>query len=965
MKKVIKSQNRLYHIRILRNYLELIKNNRPDIDIDKILDYAGISKSEVGDDGFWFTQEQADRFHEVLDELTGKRNIARDAGRYGASSASLGTIRQYIFSMLNPSMAYELLGRIGSKLTRGTKISIKKLSSNSVEAIYTLNPGVEEKPYQCQNRYGFMEAVAIPFTGEFAKVEHKECIHEGFKYCRYIISWEQTIYLRFKQIRNIFLLIGLIASFFMIFILPPEVLSFWFLSFFAGIYCFSYYANRSEIDRLKSQVQYQGQAAEQLIAESDRRFRDAELIQEIGQVISTELSINDLLRTVMVTLEKYFEYDRGMVLLADSDKTILSYKAGYGYSPQQEEFFSKAALHLSRPGSKGPFVLAFKEQKPYLINNVEDIVGELSQKSRSLVEIAGAHAFICVPIVYENESLGVLSLDNTKVSGPPKQSDLNLLMGIAPQIAISIMNARSFERLQASEEKYRDLVESANSIIMRLDTQGRITFINTFAKDFYGYKEHEIIGRAVLGFLLPPIDQKGNDFSVVFSDFLKNPEDYPHFANVNILKNGENVWISWSNKAIFDKDGKLFEILCVGNDITERRNAEEEKRKLEMQLQRSQKMEAIGMLAGGVAHDLNNILSGVVSYPEILLMELPEGSSMRKSLEVIKRSGEKAAAIVQDLLTLARRGVNVSNVVNLNTVIREFFRSPECSRILQYNPEVHCELKLEPDLMNILGSDVHLSKTLMNLISNAVEAMTGGGTLIVTTENRYIDALVQGYDLIEEGEYAVLCVSDTGIGISPDDIKRIFEPFYSKKVMGRSGTGLGMAVIWSTVKDHQGYIDVKSTVGEGTCFELYFPITRREVKDHNAHYPIDALRGTETVLVVDDVDDQREIAGKLLEKMGYAVKLAAGGEAAVEYIRDNGVDLVLLDMIMDPGIDGLETYREILKIKPDQKAIIVSGFSESDRVKDALGLGAGEYVKKPYLLHDIAKAVRTELDRKR
>ncbi|HPL88495.1 MAG TPA: ATP-binding protein, partial [Deltaproteobacteria bacterium] len=343
----------------------------------------------------------------------------------------------------------------------------------------------------------------------------------------------------------------------------------------------------------------------------------------------------------------------------------------------------------------------------------------------------------------------------------------------------------------------------------------------------------------------------------------------------------------------------------------------------------------------------------------------PERSSMRKSLEVIKRSGEKAAAIVQDLLTLARRGVSVSNVVNLNTVVREFLKSPECGRILQYNADVHCEVKLEPDLMNILGSEVHLSKTLMNLISNAVEAMGNGGTLRVSTENRYVDSLIQGYDLIEEGEYAVLSVSDTGIGISPEDLRRIFEPFYSKKVMGRSGTGLGMAVIWSTVKDHQGYIDVRSKVGKGTCFELYFPITRRELKDPVTDCPIEALKGTETILVVDDVEDQREIAGKLLERLGYEVKLAAGGEEAVAYIRDNGVDLVLLDMIMDPGIDGLETYRRILKIKPDQKAIIVSGFSESDRVKDTLDLGAGAYVKKPYLLHEIARAVRTELDKKK
>ena len=954
--------DRPYNVRLLRTYLEYVKKRYPRLNIDTLLEYAGISRSEIDDDGFWYGQEESDRFHEILDRMTGNPNIAREVGRYGASSASMSTIKQYIVSFLNPLMAYELLGRIGSKLTLATTIRIRKISSNSVEAIYTLNPGIQEKPYQCQNRYGFMESVATFFTGVFAEVEHKECIHEGYPYCRYIISWNRSISYRLKQARNFITLVGCIASIPMALSLSMHVFSLWLLAFLTGVLGFSYFIDRMEIKLLRNQLEYQGQAAEQLFAESDKRYRDAELIQEVGKIISSKLEIEDLLATIMKTIERYFDFERGMVLLANDEKTSLSYQVGYGYEPEQEDLFRSTSLHLDKSESRGPFVLAFRQQQPYLVSDVSEIMGDLSARSSKLVEVSGAYSFLCVPIVYEKESLGVISLDNTRFSTQPRQSDLNLLMGIAPQIAISIMNARSFERLQASEEKYRDLVESASSVIMRLDLQGKITFVNTFAQEFYGYEEHEMIGRNIQGFLLPTMDSNGKDLSPIIFDFLSNLKDYRHVDGMSVLKDRRTVWISWSNKAICDKDGNPTEILCVGNDITERKKAEEEKKRLERQLQRSQKMEAIGLLAGGVAHDLNNILSGVVSYPEILLMELPQESSMRKSLEVIKRSGEKAAAIVQDLLTLARRGVSVSNVVNLNNVIRDFFKSPECNRILKYHSNVRCELKLNANLMNILGSEIHLSKTLMNLISNAAEAMEDGGRLTVCTENRYVDSRIQGYDLIEEGEYVVLSVGDTGVGISPEDLKRVFEPFYSKKVMGRSGTGLGMAVIWSTVKDHQGYIDVKSTVGKGTCFELYFPITRRELEDHRT-YSLDALKGTEKILVVDDMVDQREIAARLLEKLGYAVDLASDGKEAVEYIRQGRADLVLLDMIMDPGIDGLETYREILKINPDQKAIIVSGFSESDRVKGALKLGAGSYVKKPYLLHEIARAVRTELDR--
>ncbi|HOO37065.1 MAG TPA: response regulator [Deltaproteobacteria bacterium] len=713
----------------------------------------------------------------------------------------------------------------------------------------------------------------------------------------------------------------------------------------------------------KKQIEEQSLSAEMLINESNARFNDATLARELGQAISRSLDIDNLLKTVMHILKSRLDFERGSVFLANEQMTRLIYKAGYGINQEQEAYLRNVQLHLDKPGSKGPIVVSFKERKPFFIDNSDSIYSELSQRSKELLHLSKSNSFICVPIVFKDEPLGVLAVDREKSTVPLKQKDLDLLMVIAPQIAISINNIRMFEKMQSSEEKYRVLVESANSIIMRLDTQGRITFLNKYGQEFYGYSEKEILGKNALGLILPNIDSSGKDFSAIFSDFLAHPERHENFENENIRRNREKVWVSWSNKAICDRDGSLAEILCVGNDITERKKAEQEKKSLELQLVRSQKMEAIGTLAGGVAHDLNNILSGIVSYPEILLMEVQDDSPMRKSLEVIKRSGEKAAAIVQDLLTLARRGVSVSNVVNLNSIIEEYFKSPEYSKLVQYHPLVTFDFHLEDELSNVLGSSVHLSKTLMNLVSNAAEAMPKGGTITVSTKNKSVEQAINGYDVIGKGEYVVMSVADSGIGISPEDVKRIFEPFYSKKEMGRSGTGLGMAVIWSTVKDHQGYIDVKTEVGSGTQFDLYFPVTGMEMKAQDLKQPIQAYKGTEKILVVDDVAEQREIAKEFLGKLGYQVDVACSGEEALAYLKDRKADLVLLDMIMDPGMDGLATYEKILEMNERQKAIIVSGFSESDRVKQALSLGAGAYVKKPYVLHDIARSVREELDK--
>jgi CheY-like chemotaxis protein len=266
--------------------------------------------------------------------------------------------------------------------------------------------------------------------------------------------------------------------------------------------------------------------------------------------------------------------------------------------------------------------------------------------------------------------------------------------------------------------------------------------------------------------------------------------------------------------------------------------------------------------------------------------------------------------------------------------------------------------------MNIHGSIFHLSKVLMNLVSNAAEAMPNGGRILISTENRDMGGREGRHEEIIEGSYAVLSVADTGIGIPAEDLERIFEPFYSKKKMGRSGTGLGMAVVWGSVKDHNGHIDLESIEGKGTKFTLYFPSTMEQAAPAKSPVPRTDLRGRgESILVVDDVQEQREIASRILRELGYSVQSFGSGEEAIEYLHRASADLIILDMLMEPGIDGLETYRRIAKLHPGQRAIITTGYAETVRIKEALRLGAGRYLKKPYLIDDIGLAVRAELEK--
>lgn len=519
------------------------------------------------------------------------------------------------------------------------------------------------------------------------------------------------------------------------------------------------------------------------------------------------------------------------------------------------------------------------------------------------------------------------------------------------------------ELRKLTEVKSRELqvmLDSSPAMIFYKDPEHRYIRVNKAFSQTLGIPINKIIGKTFAE-LFP-----GNEKMFLEDDLEVMRTGQPVLNITGSIETRKGRRQILTNKIPYkDINGKSIGIIGFAMDVTDLRQAEKEKRELEDKLTQLEKMEAIGRLAGGVAHDLNNVLSAVVSYPDLLLKRMEAENPLRKPIETIRKSGQKAAAIVEDLLTLARRGVPVTEVLSLNDIITNYLESPEYEKLRGHNPLVRVETRLEKDLFNIKGSPIHLTKTVMNLVSNAVEATLRKGTVFLSTANRYLDMPIKSYDLsVKEGDYVVLTVEDTGIGIKSEDLKKIFEPFYTKKVMGRSGTGLGMAVVWGTVKDHKGNINVISEEGKGTTIELYFPITREELVKVETAVPFKEYMGNkEFILVVDDMPEQREISATLLETLNYRVDTVSSGMEAVEYLKTRSADLVILDMIMAPGIDGLDTYKKIVELKPGQKAIITSGYSETERVREAQRLGAGEYIKKPYTLEKIGLAVLKELAR--
>jgi len=530
-----------------------------------------------------------------------------------------------------------------------------------------------------------------------------------------------------------------------------------------------------------------------------------------------------------------------------------------------------------------------------------------------------------------------------------------------------IERSRVEEALRESVEKHIFLAENINDVIWTMDLKFKYTYVSPVSMKLHGWSEEDLKHLTIYDTLTP---ESVEIVRKMFAEQLKVGKETGHYnSSVTLIlemytKDGSTLYCEIKASFIMGEDNKPIGIMGVTRNITERMKAQQEKDALEKQLDRSRKMESLGLLAGGVAHDLNNVLSGIVSYPEILLLDLPKDSPLYKPIRVIRDSGLKAAAIVEDLLTLARRGVMTKDTLGLNHIIEDYLNSPEHDKLLSYHPHVTIKTHLENNIPSIKGSVHHIKKSIMNLVANAAEAQPKGGTITLSTQSRYIDQPLQGYYTVGEGDYVVLTVSDQGEGISENDMQRIFEPFYTKKVMGRSGTGLGLAVVWGTVQDHKGYINIKSNLGQGTDVELYFPLVRGLVPEREKKATIESIMGKdERILVVDDIHDQREIATRMLTRLNYQVYSVSSGEEAVEYLKNHPVECVILDMIMEPGMDGLDTYKRIIAMTPDQKTIIVSGYSETDRVREAQQLGVADYIKKPYMLENIGMAIRKVLDR--
>ncbi len=513
------------------------------------------------------------------------------------------------------------------------------------------------------------------------------------------------------------------------------------------------------------------------------------------------------------------------------------------------------------------------------------------------------------------------------------------------------------KQIEAQLRKLSQAVDQSNNTIIITDLNGIIEYVNPAFTCATGYTSEEAIGQNPR--ILKSDCQKASIYQTMWDTLTQEGAWKGELCNKR--KDGSLYWEFITISSIKDKSEKTTHYVAVMEDITDRKKAKKEKEKLTAQLHQAQKLESIGLMAGGVAHDLNNILAGIVGYPELILHDLPDDSRLRKPIEAIRESGQRAAMVVADLLTVARGAASTRESCNLNTLIQEYLNSPECIKLKSYHPQVTLQDQLTAVQSTISCSPVHVKKCLMNLVTNAAEAANDNGTVTISTCNQDVDNTAATE--LTEGVYVVISVQDTGSGIAKKDLGHIFEPFYTKKIMGRSGTGLGLTVVWNTMEDHKGKVVVDSDA-QGTCFQLYFPIVeeveKKAAANNNNQEVITGNR--EHILVVDDEPHLRDIASQMLHSLGYKVDVASSGEKAIQLVKNTKFDIIILDMLMEPGINGRQTYEKILSVNPNQRAIVASGFSESTDVKATIKLGANGFIKKPYTMDSLARAVKVGLN---
>ena len=532
---------------------------------------------------------------------------------------------------------------------------------------------------------------------------------------------------------------------------------------------------------------------------------------------------------------------------------------------------------------------------------------------------------------------------------------LFLIFGSHVQYTVNKRKAAD-DALRESEEKYRTILESIEEGCFETDIDGNLTFFSNPFLKILGYSREELMGADTDQYTSPDTAAKMKRITERLRETGK-PENVADYDIVR--KDGNNLSLELSVSLLKDQEGLPVGYRGVLRDVSERKEAEEEKHKLESQLQQAQKMESIGTLAGGIAHDFNNILMGIQGNASLMLLKIESDHPNYEKIKNIEKYVQNGTELTKQLLGFARRGKYLIKATDLNEIIDK-----SSGLFARTKKEIRVHTELSDDLWAAEVDRGQIEQVLLNLYVNAWQAMSQGGDLYLQTENVILDrSYVKPYK-VEPGRYVKISVSDTGVGIDKETQERIFEPFFTTKEMGR-GTGLGLASVYGIVKSHGGYINVYSEKERGTVFTIYLPASEKEIVREKDAVAAPIVRGSGTILLIDDEKMILDVGIELLDELGYEVISAMSGNEAIEVFKNDRdkIDLIIMDMIM-PGMGGGETFDRLKEIDPNIKVLLSSGYSINGQATKILRRGCDGFIQKPFNMNQLAEKVQEILVRR-
>ena len=679
------------------------------------------------------------------------------------------------------------------------------------------------------------------------------------------------------------------------------------------------------------------QAEEELKGRTERIARQQAAILELSKEDFSDLDF--ALRRIMKVDARTLVVERVNIWLFNEDRSELVCLRNYRRSKDRYEEGGRLSLKQ--------YPAYFKALESSRIVAVNDARSDprTCEFTASYLSTHGITSMIDVPIRLHGEIIGLICHEHVGPIREWAQDEQDFTGSMADMVSLAF---EASERKQA-EERFRLAAGVASDLIYEWDIESdRLEWYGDI-DEALGYEPGKV-PRTIEAWasLIHPDDRKMMRDSVELHRVSTEPiyEEYR-------IRRKDGAWLHWTDSGVpvLDEAGRPRRWIGVCSDITERVMAEE-------QLRHAQKMEAVGMLAGGLAHDFNNILAGIMGYASLTKQTLEKDSPSIADMESIERLSRRGADLTQALLTFSRKGEYHPRPLLINPIIEEILNI--VGRTV--GKGINMRADLSPGVSNVMGDEGQLNQVIMNLCLNACEAMMESDTLAISTKDVELDdGFFKIHPGLKEGAYVAMIVSDTGRGMDAGTLERIFEPFFTTRAE-MTGTGLGLSIVSGIVESHGGCIEVESQPGRGSTFTVYLPVTSEEVKEIRPKPP-GTLRGNETILVVDDEEDFRRSTGKWLKKLGYTAVEAASGERALKVVeeRKEEIDLVLLDMVMN-GIGGSETFEGIKKIVSALPVIICTGYSLDGDSRQVLEKGANDFIQKPFDLTKLALKVRKVLD---